>query len=63
VAALVALVPARLPGLRHLNLDECGLGGHELAALAGGLLGLAGWLADAFAGALGQVRRRAGGRG
>ncbi|KAG2449162.1 hypothetical protein HYH02_005909 [Chlamydomonas schloesseri] len=52
VTLLGALLPVHLPSLRHLLLDECGLGGRELGLLAGSVLGCAGWVVDGVMGAL-----------
>ncbi|KAG2489334.1 hypothetical protein HYH03_012164 [Edaphochlamys debaryana] len=54
VSLLGALLPVNLPALRHLVLDECGLGGRDLGLLAG-TLNVAPWVVDAVMGALASV--------
>lgn len=70
VAALEALgelLRAGLPSLHHLSLEECGLRDGEVAALAAGLIDVAGWAAEALlaaaCGVLPEVALTAGGGG
>ncbi len=54
VVLLGALLPVGLPALRHLLLEECGLGGAELGVLAG-CMDLAPWVVQAVCGALSHL--------
>ncbi|GIL74106.1 hypothetical protein Vretifemale_4164, partial [Volvox reticuliferus] len=54
VALLGALLPVNLPSLRHLVLDECGLGGRELGLLAG-MFDVAPWVVHALQGAICKI--------